>query len=133
MKTKLIFFALLVIVTGVFISMKSIFTDTAGPHAGRVKAAGNYNIETKVIYTKFYAYLLTKDNKTINNKLLSCEIRFFLLDGTSVDIPMTKYGEDGFSMDYYALDYNAYRLTFITAGKTVNAKFEIENVLVQNK
>lgn len=133
MNPKLIFFILLILATGILISMKTIFTDKEGPHGGRIKDAANYNIEAKAVYSNFYAYLLTKENIPTSNKNLACEIRFFILDGSSIDIPMKKYGADGFTMEYFSLDFNSYRITFTESGKTYNAKFETENVLVQNK
>lgn len=133
MKTKIASFALLIVVIGVLYSMKNNSKLPEGPHGGRIKEADNYYIEVKSVYSHFYVYLLNKEYKTVIEKNTTCEIRFFLYDGSTLDIPLKPYAEGGFTMDYYSMDYNSYRIMFNVAGKSVSAKFENENALVQNK
>jgi hypothetical protein len=87
----------------------------------------------KTDYTHFYAYLLTKENKSIINKDITCEIRFFLLDGTSLDIPLKPFEDNAFVIDYFASDYGSFRIMFQVAGKSVSAKFENESLLVKGE
>ena len=133
MNPKIIFFSALIIVTGAFISMKTIFSNDEGPHGGKIQKVKNYTIEVKKMYSRFYAYLLDSENKTIDSKNLSCEIRFLQMDGTHLDIPLKPYPGDGFTLDYFSSDYNSYRITFKVAGTSVSAKFENESVLVKSK
>lgn len=133
MRTRTIFFAVILVLVAILISMKTIFAQDLGPHGGRIEKAENYNIEMKTDYTHFYTYLLTKKNKSINNKSISCEIRFFLLDGTTIDLPLKPFGDDAFVIDYFADDYGSFRVTFQVAGKAVSAKFENEKLLVKKE
>lgn len=131
MRTKIIFFAVLVIIAGTFISMKTIFAADQGPNDGRILKVGNNYIEVKKDYIHFYAYLLDDQKNAMNNKDMTCEIRFFLVDGNTLDIPLTKHGVNGFMIDYFANDYNSYRITFEMGGKSIGAKFDNENLLVK--
>lgn len=133
MKTKIIFFALLIVVTAAFISIKTAYASTDGPHGGQLKEVDNYNIEVNAVYSHFYVYLLDKQNKTISSRDLTAEIRFFLYDGTNLDIPLKPQAKEGFELQYFKFDYNSYRITFQVDGKSVSAKFENESILVKNK
>ncbi len=133
MKTKIILLALLFSgITFVFISM-NIFQITTGPHGGNIKQVDDFNIEMKIPHPDFYAYLLNKQCKPINNKGVSGEIRFFFPDSTSLDIPLQPYEEDGFRMESSVLDYYSYRVTFHAFGKFISAKFENENAIARKK
>ena len=132
MKTKIIFFTALVIITGVFISMKTMSTKIDGPHGGRIQSADKFNIETKMVFPHLYAYLLNEKNIPISNKGLTCNIEFFFLDNnTQTLLPLKPEGADGFSIETNATDYSSYRITFVAFGKTISTKFENENVLVK--
>lgn len=111
--------------------MKTIFTDTEGPHGGKVKDAVHYNIESKVVSDTFYAYLLNKENKSIKNKGLTCKIQFFIIDGSTIEIPMNRYGEEGFTLEYFAHDFDTYSVIFKESGKVIQAKFESENLMAK--
>jgi hypothetical protein len=131
MKKKLILSALFLLgITIVFISMNA-FTTVTGPHGGRVQKAENFNIETKSSYPYFYAYLLTDQNKSIPNKGVACEVKFFLTDSTSLDFAFKPYQDDGFRVESTVTDYNAYRITFHAFGRNISSRFENENAIVR--
>jgi hypothetical protein len=104
-----------------------------GPHGGRVQQAENFNIETKYSYPYFYAYLLTNQNKSIANKGVAGEIKFFFTDSSSFDLPLKPNQQDGFRLESSIADYNAYRVTFHAFGRNISAKFESENAIVKKK
>src|SRR3989344_1502778 len=133
MRTKIIFFVVLALIAGAFISMKTIFSDDQGPHEGRIQKVGNNYIEVKKEYIHLYAFLLDEQKNAMNNKDISCEIRFFIKDGSTLDIPLTKHGVDGFVVDYIANDYNSFRITFEMGGKSIGAKFDNESLLVKGE
>lgn len=133
MKTKITVFAVfLLVLTAAFISMDKIQT-TTGPHGGRLQQVEKFNIETKTSYSEIYAYLLNKQSKPMSNKGISCEIRFFFLDGTDLDVTLKPYQEDGFKIESSISDYQSYRVMFNAFGKNISAKFENENAIVQKK
>lgn len=133
MKTKIIIFGLLLLgSTAAFKSMDFLQTNK-GPHGGRIQKAENFNIETKVSYPYFYAYLLNEQLKPLGNKGMACEIKFTYTDSTSLDFPLKPYQEDGFRLESTVSDYNSYRITFHAFGRSVSAKFENENAIVRKK
>lgn len=133
MKTKIIYFVILVLIAGAFISTKTILAADKGPNEGRIQKVGNNYIEVKKEYVHFFTFLLDEQKNEMSNANMSCEIRFFLSDGSTLDIPLAKHGTNGFVIDYFANDYNSYRVTFEVAGKYIGAKFENENLLVKGE
>lgn len=133
MKIKIFLFGLLIL--GITIAYSSMDPPQAkeGPHGGRVQKAEIFNIETKVSYPYFYAYLLNEQYKPLGNKGMACEIKFTYTDSTSLDFPLKLYEEDGFVLESTVSDYNSYRVTFHAFGRTVSAKFENENAVVRKK
>lgn len=133
MKTKIIVFAVvLLIVTTAFISMNT-FQVTTGPHGGSLQQAGDFNIEMKTTFPYIYTYLLNKQFQPISNKGVSCEIRLFFPDSTDLDITLAPYQEDGFRIESSISGYQSCRVIFNAFGKTISAKFENENAIVQQK
>ena len=133
MRTRTIFFAVLLVLAALFISMKTIFASDLGPHGGKTEKAGDHYIEVQKDDAHFYAFLLNKDKESIKNTNISCEIKFFLLDGTSLNIPLKPFGDEAFVIDYFESDYESYRITFEVEGKSVNAKFDKESFLVKGE
>lgn len=111
---------------------KSIY-DNEGPHGGRLKSVDNFNIEVKVVSPGFHVYLLDKQLNSINNKGMSCEIRFFLYDNTILDVALKPFGNDGFMVESSLTGYHSYNVIFYAFGKQIKAKFEAENIIVLNK
>ncbi len=122
---KIVLFALLVVFTG------SVFTDEKGPHGGRIQKVDNFTIEVKRDFSNFYVYLLDDQNKTITSKDMGGEIRFYILDGSTFDMKLKPYNEDGYTLAYEAAKFTSYRITFKLAGKEISAKFENENAMVK--
>lgn len=131
MRTKIIFFAVFAIIAGAFISMKTIFAADKGPNDGRIQKVGNNYIEVKKDNVHLYAFLLDSQKNMMNNIDMTAEIRFFRIDGSTIDIPLTKHGVNGFVIDYLTNDYNAFRITFEIGGKSIGAKFDNESLLVK--
>ena len=129
MKTKLIFLALLLIFIFVLLGFVH-YQPSIGPHGGTVKQTENYNIEMKNPYGNFYAYLLDKKLKSISNKGISCEVKFFLADNTNIDIVLKPQGDDSFFTET-TVQYQSCRITFNLFGKMVSAKFENETPMVK--
>ena len=102
-----------------------------GPHEGVVKPAGDYNIEVKNSFTNFYAYLLDKKNKPISNKGITCEVRFIFSDNTGISTSLIPYLEDGFTTEKMMPEFYSCRVYFNIQGKSVSAKFENKNTIVQ--
>jgi hypothetical protein len=133
MKAKILLIILIFLgLTALFISMKSSQIN-AGPHGGRIQQADNFNIEAKVSDPYFYAYLLTKENQSIENKGMSCEISFFFADSTNLDFPLKPHSKDGFRLESTISDYLSYRITFHAFGRNISAKFENENAIVRKR
>ena len=133
MKTKIIVFAvLLIVISTAFISMDK-FQVATGPHGGRLQQAEKFSIETNTYNSEFYAYLLDKQYKPISNKGVTCKIRFLFPDTTNLDFTLMPYQEDGFRIESSITGYHSYRLTFNAFGESISAKFENQITLVQKK
>lgn len=134
MKTKRFFIVIFFLsFIAILYSYSRIIYDDIGPHGGIVKSVGNYNIEMKVSKPDFQAYLLDSRLNPISNKGMSCEIRFYLYDSSTLDIDLKPFGEDGFVMESGINGYHYYNVIFSFFGKQIRAKFEDENVIVLNK
>ena len=133
MKTKIIVFAvLLLVITTAFISMGK-FQVTTGPHGGRLQEAEKFNIEVNTSNSEFYAYLLNKQYKPISNKGVTCEIRFLFPDNTNLDVTLKPYQEDGFRIESSISGYHSYRVIFNAFGENISAKFVNQINIVQKK
>jgi hypothetical protein len=126
-------FSLIFLVLGILLLVSLNIPQTSvGPHGGIVKVAGNYNIEMKSPYGNLYTWILDYKLSPLNNKGVTCEARFYFSDNTIVDTRLKPFGEDGFTTTT-ANDFLSCRITYKVAGKSVSAKFENENVIVQKK
>ena len=133
MKTKIIVFAvLLLVITTAFISMGK-FQVTTGPHGGRLEQAEKFNIETNASYSEFYAYLLDKQYKPVSNIGVTCKIRFLFPDSTNIEVSLKPYQEDGFRIESSVSGYHSYRVIFHAFGENISAKFENQITIVQQK
>jgi len=131
MKTKFILIALL-LVTAMVLIAQTFSQTTVGPHGGTVQQVEKYQIEMKNPFPNFYAYLLDNKSKPISNKSISCNVRFFFPDNTSMDAELKQFGDDGFSLESATAKFYACRITFNVFGKNVSARFESESAIVQN-
>lgn len=132
MNPKLVLFGLLVSGIAILYSL-NIYQLPIGPHGGELKQAEDFNIELKASFPNLYVYLLDQKFKPINNKDISCEIRFFFPGDVSNDIVLKPFQEDGFVIETSKIMYKACRVTFNISGKSVSALFEKESSLVQRK
>jgi hypothetical protein len=131
MRTKIIIILLIIIALILLVSL-NVFQSPFGPHGGMVKDAGEYQIEMKNPYGKLYAFLLDKAYTPIKNKRISCSARYYFPDNTTTDVDLKPFGEDGFVTET-TIKFNLCKITFNLQGKSVSAKFENENPIVQKK
>lgn len=130
MKTKAAFsLSFLIGIVTILLSMNTPEI-TIGPHGGKIKNTRNYKIELKNDNSVFYAYLLSKKGIAIPNNGISCEIRFFFPDSTTLDFPLKPYQKEGFVMESSLLNYTSYIVNFNVLGKIETAKYGNENALV---
>lgn len=104
-----------------------------GPHGGAVKAAGSYYIEMKNPYEQIFAFLLDRNFKSINNKFISCSVRFYYNDSTSTDMQLEPYEEDGFVSPSTIPNFTNCKVRFFVQGKMVEAKFDNTALFVKIK
>ena len=130
MKTKNFITSIIVMLT-LSLHAQNIVAPAAGPHGGTVKNAGGYNIEMHYSYPDIFAYLLTKDLKSISNKGILCNVKFILPDNTSVETDLKPFGDDGFTTNSCPLLFNATKINFNLSGKYISTKFENDNPIVE--
>lgn len=110
----------------------SSYAQIQGPHNGRVEKAGSsYFIEFKNLNQEIHTYLLDKTFRSIDNKGISCEIKFIYADSTSFTKSLLPFGNDGFTSGLITSPFHSCRIIFNVAGNTVSAGFENPNPLVQ--
>lgn len=130
MKTKIMYVLSLITIT-TLLSMDRPTSE--GPHGGTVKNADGYSIEMKNNPdTSFVAYLLTEKLKTIPNKGISGEVKFFFTDSTAMDVQLKPAAENSFTARITPGFY-ACKITFHVAGKDVSASFEKQNQIAEKK
>lgn len=132
MKTKLLVSSSIIVIALLAWSFITL-QPTTGPHGGMLKQAENYNIEMKVVHPNLYTYLLDQKLKPISNKGVSCEVKLFFHDNTSIDATLKPFQEEGFIMESGITDYHSCRITFNLFGKKISTRFENENAIVQKK
>lgn len=66
-------------------------------------------------------------------KDISCEIKFIYSDSTTYTRALQPFGREGFSSGMFSTPYNSCRVIFNAYGKTISAKFQNQNPLVQNQ
>jgi len=131
-KTKIIIVILIIIAAITLLISLKMFQSPYGPHGGVVKPAGNYQIEMKNPFGNLYAYLLDVESKPMRNKRISCKVRYYFPDNTTTEIDLKPFGDDGFMAETTTRFYSC-RITFNLQGKSVSAKFENENPIVQKE
>lgn len=129
-KGKIFFLVVLYCIVIAFVSWNK--SQPRGPHDGVIKKTGNYFIEINTPGKFIYAYLLDKKLKTINDKDLSCEVKFALPDSTSFSLKLKPTTDGGF-MGENLNGFNGCIVTFIAFGKSISAKYENASVLVLEK
>ena len=127
-KVKICFLAFLYCVTIALVSWNKL--SSTGPHGGTLKKAGNYFIEMKTVEKFFYAYLLDKKLKSIDNKNVSGEVKFFMSDSTNFNVSLKRNTDDAFTCENLARS-NSCKITFLVFGNSVSAKFENSALLVE--
>lgn len=104
----------------------------AGPHGGILKKTGNHHIEINGSDRNFYCWLLDENTKSISNKNISCDVRFFFPDNTILDSEARPFGEDGFIIEN-SNPFLSCQVTFHVQGQSVSAKFESISPVVREK
>lgn len=132
MNTKLILVGLLL--SGIILLYSlNIDQSPTGPHGGELKQAESFNIEMLSSFPNLYVYLFDQKLQPINNKEVTCEIKFFFPDHTSKDLNLKPFEEDGFVIETSKIVYNACKVTFNVSGRPVSAMFEREHSIVKKK
>lgn len=129
MKIKLILPALFLLMTICFYAWKP-FQTIQGPHGGSLQKIENYHIEMKTLNSNVYTYLLDEKLKAITNKQMSCTIQFFFNDNVNTIATMKPAGEDGFILESNTIAYQSCKVSFKMSGKSMSARFENENIIV---
>ncbi len=130
MKTKIIIVILIILTAITLLISPATYYSDYGPHGGIVKPTGDYQIEMKHTFGNLYAYLLTKKSTPINNKRISCSVRYYFPDNTTTEVDLKPYEEDGFMAETTIRFYSC-KVTFNLPGKSVSAKFENEKPIVR--
>lgn len=99
-----------------------------GPHGGKVKSVGEYSIETKISSEYIYAYLLGKNDKSIRNKGVSCQMKFFFFEKENITLYLKPYHEDGFIVRSDVSGYHSYQVSFYLLNQLITTTFENENM-----
>lgn len=129
-KAKVIFLAFLYCVTIALVSWSK--SSPTGPHGGTLKKSGNYFIEMKNPDKFFSVYLLDKKLNTINNKNVSGEVKFFMPDSTSFNVPLKAAVDDGFTCESLP-GSSGCKVTFVILGRSISSRFENPALLVEKK
>jgi len=129
-KAKIFFLVLLYCVIIAFVSWNK--AQPHGPHNGILKKTGNYFIEINTPGKFIYAYLLDKKLKTINDKDLSCEVKFSLPDSTNFNLKLKPTADGGF-MGENLNGFNGCLVTFSAFRKSISAKYENASIFVVEK
>ena len=103
-----------------------------GPHSGKAKQAGNYNIETLDSPGNIYAFLLNYDLKPMSNKNITGQITLYFENDESIDYPLKPHGTDGFFAECPNGFYSC-KVTFNIANKKVSALFNNDTEIVEKK
>ena len=102
----------------------------SGPHGGTVKKAENFFIEITSPDKIFYAYLLDLNSKTISNKGISGDAKFFLPDSSIFVVQLKPSDGDGFSGEGIP-GYSACKITFNIFGNPASATFQNMTLLAR--
>jgi hypothetical protein len=113
--------AALFFIAAVLVSWYSL-TDN-GPHGGALKKSGDYYIEMKNPEGYFFAYLLDKKLKTISDKNLSADVRFFMPDSTVVDVKLARGSDKSYTAKSIP-GFIACKIIFKAGKSEISATFE---------
>jgi hypothetical protein len=94
-----------------------------GPHGGTLKKSGDYYIEMKNPEGYFFAYLLDKKLKTISDKNLTADVRFFMPDSTVVDIKLSPGSDKSYTAKSIP-GFIACKIIFKAGKNEISATFE---------
>lgn len=130
MRTKIMYALFLLTI----LTLLSLVAPTSvGPHGGIVKKAEGFYIEMENNPdTTFFAYLLNKKLKTISNKGISGEVKFFFPDSTALNVELKPAPGNAFTAKPVP-GFNSCKITFLVFGKSVSAPFEKESQTAQKK
>jgi len=113
--------AVLIIAVTIFASW---YTSPAnGPHGGVLKKTGDYYIEMKNPENYFFAYLLDKKLKTVSNKTILADVRFFMPDSTVVDVKLMPGPDNSFTTKSIP-GFTACKIIFKISDNEISASFE---------
>jgi hypothetical protein len=125
-----LWFASFIFLATAFISWYTI-TDN-GPHGGVMKKSGEYYIEMKNPEGYFFAYLLDKKKKTISDKSITAEVRFFMPDSTIVDLRLSPGADKSFTAKSIP-GFIACKITFKAGSTEISASFENQDKIAELK
>jgi hypothetical protein len=110
-----------IFLAAIFISWYAL-TDN-GPHGGALKKTGEYYIEMKNPEGYFFTYLLDKKLKTLQDKSITAEVRFFMPDSTIVDLKLSPGADNSFTTKSVP-GFVACKITFKAGNKEISAMFD---------
>ncbi len=132
MKTKFIFFGLLIL-AGIILIARNFSDQGVGPHGGVMEKSGNYVIEAESRYPTLCVYLYDHKMKAIGNSGITCRAEFLYGDNATMEKIMRSMGTEGFSAEMPAVPYYSCKVIFNVYGKEVSAKFPNQNPIAKEK
>ncbi|HXD93354.1 MAG TPA: hypothetical protein VNX01_09080 [Bacteroidia bacterium] len=121
MKTTILIFVLCL-----FNSTLNAQQDGYGPHKGRLKKSGNYQIELVGCINYLEVYLFDTDTQVIDNSSIIGNIVFIYDSKSSLSKPLVHYGLDGFTAQMPTNTFQYCKPSFNINGIIITAKFENE-------
>jgi hypothetical protein len=100
--------------------------DGYGPHRGRLKKSGNYQIELVGCANYLEVYLFDTDTQVIDNSSIIGNIIFIYDSKSSLSKPLVHYGLDGFTAQMPTNTFLYCKPSFNINGIIITAKFENE-------
>jgi hypothetical protein len=115
------FFVMLFFITVVVIA--GVVGKTQGPHGGYLKKVGTSYIEMKTVEKKLYAYLLDKKLKTVSNRDIVGEARFFFSDSSTTSVSLLPQTDNSFTCGVPG-EFFACKITLRSGGHEISALFD---------
>jgi hypothetical protein len=104
-----------------------------GPHGGRLKTTGNYQIELLGCDNYMEVYLFDPDTNAINNNDINGNIEFFYNQQATLVGMLVRYGMDGFTAKIPINTFLYSRPTLDISGNIIiTEKFENECLSLKN-
>lgn len=122
--------AALIFLSTVFVSWYT--SNDNGPHGGALKKSGDHYIEMKNPEGYFFAYLLDKKLKTVSDKQMTAEVRFFMPDSTVVDVKLAP-GVDKSYTTKSIPGFVTCKITFKAGSTEISAIFENNEQVAQSR